>query len=218
MFRWAILAVFAVLSELWYRLQRWLDPFGDLILDRSYADELPAHLYPTDDLPPEQTSNYVLLLKLIADSGLQIKFSFMYTETHATGNNESYHYFQIYARCNKTMRVLKMTKRGNLDHIYVMRQFEVGSTGTRKTLYISEARPEHKIYNLVNIFTEEDTRKWRFKTFGKLQKRIQKEQRRAQQKRLLAVMLASHPRLGEAAPMHMLVDDLFQIIARLSLS
>ena len=149
--------------------------------------------------------NYFLLLKLIADSGLQIDFSNMYTETYSTGNNESYHYFQITALCNKKRCMLKITKRGNVDHVYVP---EFSFDSGRKTLYISKAEPWYKIYYLVNIF------KWWFETVRKLMA----EERRRQQKLLLAVMLTSHPRLGEAAPMFILNDDLLETTARLSLS
>ena len=107
--------------------------------------------------------------------------------------------------------MLKITKRGNVDHIYVP-EFSVDSG--RKTLYISKAEPWYKICYLVNIFTEDDSRKWRFKTVRKLIA----EERRRQQKRLLAVMLTSHPRLGEAAPKLILNDDLLETTARLSLS
>ena len=231
MFRAAMLAVLAVFSELWDMWKRWLyrpsAPSIELYekhiaqdivftnhmaLHLHYPDESPAHLYPTDDLPPEQTSNYFRLLGLITDSGLQIDFSNMYTESYDTVNNESFHYFQITMRCNKKRRMLKMTKRNNVDLIYVVPEYSFDSE--RKFLYISDAQPWFKIYDLVDIFTEDDSRKWRFKTVA----RLKAEARRRKQKRLLAVMLASHPRLGEAAPMGKVNEDLLESIALLSLS
>ena len=181
MFREVILAVFGVFSELWGMLLRWLDPYrpsaprieliekhiaeeivfaNHMALRLHYPDESAAHLYRTDDLLPDQSLNYFFLLDLIADNGLQIDFSNMYTETYNTVNNESYHYFQITARCNKK------TRRGNVDHIYVVPEYSFDSG--RKTLYITNAEPWYKIYDLVNIFTEDNSRKWRFKTVAQM--------------------------------------------------
>ena len=124
----------------------------------------------------------------------------------------SRHYFEIIARCNRKRRVLKMSRYDAVDHIFVRPEYSFDSES--KTLYKSDASPSCRIYELFNTFTEDDSRKWRFKTVGHLMA----EERRRQQKLLLTVMLASHPRLGEAAPMGMLTDDLLETIARLSLS
>ena len=176
-----------------------------------YADEKPAHLYPTGKLLPAQDENYKRLLVMISDSGLPIHFSKMYKINHSRIDDSIVHNFEIIARYNAKRRKFKMTIIDDVNHIFVQPEYSFDSQS--KTLYKSDAKPECKIYDLFSIFTEDDSRKWKFKTVRWLT-----EERRRKQKRLLAVMLASHPRLGEAAPMGKVNEDLLESIALLSLS
>ena len=160
---------------------------------------------------PAQDEDYKRLLGMISESGLQINFSNMYKENHRRIDDLTTHYFEIIARCNGKRRVLKMTTVDNSNHIYVKPEYSFDSQS--KTLYITNARPECKIYDLFNIFTEDDSRKWKCKTVRQLA-----EERRRKQKRFWTIMLASHPRACNVTQLWRLDRDVLKRIALLSLS